>query len=142
MGITSGEKIVYPNEKFDFIKEFNNDFKYSVENENLDIMKVERICQYEEGQFKLTDVFRYKTLYERKEAILDEKEKEYLAGVIRPFRDRRFTISKIQVYDEKSEFIFIEFSEDEYIAFPYFDKGTMYKNMEIGKKYTLEELGL
>lgn len=82
--------------------------------------------------------------------ILDEKEKQYLQNVIKPFRDRVKSIAKQKIYS-KYEYISIRFSvpldisyycSTNYIYLPYFIKGTMYKNMEVGKEYTLEELGL
>lgn len=82
--------------------------------------------------------------------ILDRKEKEYLQNVIKPFRDRVKSISKQKIYS-KYEYISIRFfvpldisyyCSTNYIYLPYFIKGTMYKNMEVDKEYTLEELGL
>lgn len=70
--------------------------------------------------------------------ILDEKEKEYLSAVIKPFRDRVKYIKKVE---DIGEYITIGL-KDENLLFPYFDKGTMYKGMELDKKYTLKELGL
>ena len=79
-------------------------------------------------------------------AILDEKEKEYLSAVIKPFRDK--VISIANYYEESIDNNFIEIevknycNENQYVSLPYFKKGTMYKGMEEYKKYTLEELGL
>ena len=75
--------------------------------------------------------------------ILDEKEKEYLSAVIKPFRDSVVAIIKSQ-YDDYYEFIQIEVNQEmyEYVNLPNFKKGVMYKSMEIDKGYTLEELGL
>lgn len=70
--------------------------------------------------------------------ILDEEEKEYLSAVIRPFKDRIEFISKSRMFDD---YICIGLN-DEAIILPYFKKGTMYKGMELYKKYTLKELGL
>ena len=82
--------------------------------------------------------------------ILDKQEKEYLRNVIKPFRNRVKYITKeaeINAYESivmdvinplNASFYF----GTEYINLPYFKQGTMYKNMEVGKKYTLEELGL
>ena len=70
--------------------------------------------------------------------ILDEKEKEYLSAVIRPFRDR---IEYIKKMENIREYITI-YLKNERLYFPYFDKGTMYKGMELDKKYTLKELDL
>jgi hypothetical protein len=76
----------------------------------------------------------------KKEEILDDKEKEYLRAVIKPFRDRVKYIRKGDFI--KYEYISFYIKDDDIISFPNFKKGTMYKNMEIDKKYTLEELGL
>lgn len=70
--------------------------------------------------------------------ILDEKEKEYLSAVIRPFKDRIKFIAKRKMFDD---YICICLN-DEAISLPYFKKGTMYKGMELYKEYTLKELGL
>lgn len=70
--------------------------------------------------------------------ILDEEEKEYLSAVIRPFKDRIEFIAKSRMFDD---YISIGLN-DEAISLPYFKKGTMYKGMELYKKYTLKELGL
>lgn len=85
-----------------------------------------------------------------KRDILDRKEKQYLQNVIKPFRNRVKYITKeteINAYESivmdvinplNASFYF----GTEYINLPYFKQGTMYNNMEVGKKYTLEELGL
>ena len=78
--------------------------------------------------------------------ILDKEEKEYLSNVIKPFRKHIINIRKIQNY--KYEFIEIVIYSNvegvscEVISFPYFNKGKMYKGIEINKEYTLKELGL
>lgn len=75
--------------------------------------------------------------------VLTEKEKEYLSNVIKPFRDKVRLISKHS--NDNGQFISIEIEEKPHnnnIFFPYFEEGSMYKGMEIGKYYTLEELEL
>lgn len=75
--------------------------------------------------------------------ILNEKEKEYLSSVIKPFRDKVSLISKRS--NDNGQFISIEIEEKPHnnnMFFPYFEKGSMYKGMEINKYYTLEELDL
>ena len=72
--------------------------------------------------------------------ILDEKEKEYLSYVIKPFRSKVISICKCAIY--KSEWIQIGIDNDTTMAFPMFEKGTMYEGMAINKKYSTEELGL
>lgn len=82
----------------------------------------------------------YETIYKREEPILDDKEKEYLDNIIRPFKDRVTYIAKRQV--NEFQYIFIRLKDDEYIVLPVFKKDTMYKNMKLQKNYTLKELGL
>ena len=73
--------------------------------------------------------------------ILDEKEKEYLSAVIKPFRNDVEYIEK-RIFSTGAEYIRICLTEDETVNFPNFKRGTMYKGMEANKCYTLEELGL
>ena len=79
-----------------------------------------------------------------KQPVLDEAEKRYLSNVIKPFRNKIEYIDKY--IDENGEYISLiyrDLSDRTFaIAFPSFKKGTMYKGMEIGKRYTLEKLGL
>lgn len=76
---------------------------------------------------------------EHKEQILDDAEKRYLKGVIRPFRDKVTAICKVN--DIESDYIVICL-EFENVCLPDFPTGTMYKGMKKGHDYTLEELGL
>ena len=88
------------------------------------------------------DVFRKWLDAEHIEPILDDAERAYLSAVIRPFRDMVMYLIK------SDEIIVISFkykSGDNQWSYdvahlPYF--GTMYKGMEVGRKYTIEELGL
>lgn len=73
--------------------------------------------------------------------ILTEKEKAYLSTVIKPFREKVEYVYKICLEIDKREYLEISL-ENGVISFPYFEKGTMYKGMKYGKRYTLEELGL
>lgn len=91
------------------------------------------------SSYKVLKLERPQTIYEFKE-ILDEKEKEYLSAVIKPFKNRIDYIKKIDLTGR--EFIYIYLKNDEDIDFPYFKKGTMYKGMKLGRQYTLKELGL
>ena len=77
-----------------------------------------------------------------KKPILDEAERRYLKNVIRPFKDKISCICKNQTVISKSEWIRLVLKSDLCIEFPCFENGTMYKGMEVGKKYTLEDLGL
>ncbi len=84
-----------------------------------------------------------KLTLEVEEPILDKKEKEYLSGVIRPFRDRIRYITKNAyiMSGDKREFISI-CTFNGVTPLPYFKAGTMYTNMELNKEYTLEDLDL
>lgn len=84
----------------------------------------------------------YKTVYEYKQEILDEVEKRYLKGVIRPFRSKVLKIVKKYDTFTDLEYIRIIIKDDTSLEFPSFSKNTMYKGMKKDKKYTLEELGL
>lgn len=83
---------------------------------------------------------KYETIYKREEPILDEKEKEYLCNVIRPFRNSVKCIVKYTNYVDECITIFFENNNPIYL--PYFKANTMYKKMKVDKSYTLEELGL
>ena len=82
--------------------------------------------------------------HEVKKTILDQAEKEYLSAIIKPFRD--MVTSVIKYESSIYEYIAIRYRDlEEYIGtvrLPSFKKDTMYKGMEIGKAYSLNELGL
>ena len=86
----------------------------------------------------------YQTVYEVKEEVLDEAEKRYLRGVIRPFRDKVKTIRKTDntMNGKDNEYLTITLREEPNMDFPNFEPNTMYKGMELYKEYTLKELGL
>lgn len=78
-----------------------------------------------------------------KKEILDEAEKEYLHAVIKPFKKQIVFIILRELSVESGRiYVHIELNNNDFIVLPNFKQGTMYKNMEIGRKYTLEELGL
>ena len=85
---------------------------------------------------------KVKLTLEIEEPILDDAERKYLSGVIRPFRDRVENIQKNGIYPKGKERIVIAYNNSLYMPFPVFKEGTMYKGMELNKEYTLEELGL
>lgn len=71
--------------------------------------------------------------------ILDDAEKRYLRGVIRPFKNKVKSILKLSI---ANEWIVIQMDDSYEIDLPKFKKGTMYQGMEGNRRYTLEELGL
>lgn len=80
---------------------------------------------------------------EHKEPILDDVEKKYLSAVIKPFRNKIYTIVKWRSNSGDSEWLsFIGKVKFCTFYLPNFKAGTMYKGMEVGRRYTLEELGL
>ena len=86
-------------------------------------------------------------IVKKAKSILDDIEKKYLGNIIKPFRKKNIiTIRKIQNYNyEFIEIVIysnVEGVSCEVISFPYFNKGKMYKGIEINKEYTLKELGL
>ena len=74
--------------------------------------------------------------------VLDDVEKEYLSYVIKPFRKRIKYVYKYSCENGDSERIVVITKDCDYLDFPKFKKGSMYKNMKVGKEYSLEELGL
>lgn len=132
--LKDGDKCTLKNEQVIFVDKtsnygfsnINKQLKYF--NDDVSIVKVERPVKYE-------------TMFERKEEILDEVEKKYLADVVRPFRSKVRSVYKMVSICSNKEFICIQL-RDENFTLPYFKKGTMYKEMQTGKRYTLEKLGL
>ena len=82
----------------------------------------------------------YTTVYEYKPEILNEVEKRYLRGVIRPFRDKVKFIALKSLCSSEA-FVLIKLENDS-TSLPVFEINTMYKGMKPDKEYTLEELGL
>lgn len=83
--------------------------------------------------------------------ILNDAERTHLKRAIKPFRDkvRRIVKTKeISTFMKNREFILIYFTDEMqrdntlFVILEDFEEGTMYKGMEEGKQYALEELGL
>lgn len=80
--------------------------------------------------------------------VLDDVEKRYLRGVIRPFRDRVDMIQKNKSSLDGYEFIrmYVRYPNSialsSVLTLPAFKSGTMYAGMELEKEYTLAELEL
>lgn len=123
----------------------------------MDTMKFLRNASIDsfEGTFIVKDIWSDKcveltnTLFvnvvvlDKVEEILDNKEKEYLKKVIKPFRNRIKYIKLGNSFEEYGAvFIIAQLENDDTMTLPNFKKGTMYKNMEVNRKYTLKELGL
>lgn len=83
------------------------------------------------------------------EQILNDVEKKYLSAVIKPFRDKVNYICKVDFvnFDNPEgcvyQHIIIVLDDSSEVVLPLFLKrGVMYKGMEEGHVYFLEELGL
>lgn len=130
--LKDGDKCILKNGQVIFVDKtsdygFSNiDKQLKYFNDDASIVRVERPVKYE-------------TMFERKEEILDEVEKKYLADVIRPFRKHIMFISKTGFDGE--EFLKIDFKRPvNSFSLPFFKKNSMYKGMKVDQKYTLEEL--
>lgn len=124
------ENKLYGSNHFVSLTYYTEDLKDANGDEEYDIIKIERPDQYE-------------TVFERKEEILDETEKRYLASVIKPFKNKIETIEKtIKIGDSSLCYLNIYIKNDDIANLPNFKKDSMYKGMEPERKYTLEELGL
>ena len=87
----------------------------------------------------------YRKLIKLPKPILDEKEKEYLSYVIKPFRDRIKYFYKYPCGNDEYEAICVIMGTNGYfgyLAFPKFEKDSMYKGVIRNKEYSLDDLGL
>lgn len=78
--------------------------------------------------------------------VLTDEEKEYLSNVVKPWRNKVKTITKYWgTGDCVNEFIqicYIQNGFDYYMSLPQFERGLMYRGIELEKAYTLDDLGL
>ena len=74
--------------------------------------------------------------------VLTDEEKEYLSYVIKPFREDVLKISKFKSKVLKNKEVIGFETPNGFMIFPPFEKDKMYKNMELNKAYTLDDLGL
>lgn len=103
---------------------------------------------YEEWEYAIYDTFlhlldgKYEVIKLPK-SILAKEERNYLSKVIKPFREKIQHISKLT--GKNGEYICIDIRydwEEDSILLPRFAAGTLYKGMEIGKEYSVKDLGL
>ncbi len=143
--LRNGDIVIYRNGEKRIVNKTANKIVHMEDFRNLSFY----LCDFREDltntngcEYDIIKIYQaeYKTVFSREE-ILDKAEKRYLAGVIRPFRDKVKDIYKKQKWSNDREFINIILKEDT-LDLPYFKKGTMYKGMETGRNYTLKELGL
>ena len=103
---------------------------------------------YEEWEYAIYDTFlhlldgKYEVVKLSK-SILTEQERHYLSSVVKPFREKILHISKLSSKNGESICIDIRYDwEEDSIVLPKFAAGTLYKGMEIGKEYSVKDLGL
>ena len=119
-------------------------FKYKLDEEGLIFW--EEGCQKWLGSEGLSSLLTGKAkIIKLPKQILTDAEKRYLSNVIEPFRDRIMYINKVKA--SRGEYIAIHLNHytgglPDSAMLPEFEEETMYKGMELGREYTLEELGL
>lgn len=146
MGIYLGKVVTISKIKYDSgyaeyeIDEDKSDYdcKWSFYPEDI-VKKVSKGTFFKKLPNDFTGTINVVNGYVLKPQILDEEEKRYLEGVIRPFRDKVDHVAKHGICNK--EYIYIDL-EDDILQLPYFSTNTMYKGMEIDEGYTLKELGL
>lgn len=134
-------------QEFEF---YDDKYKFVLENDNKENLHLltqhpinEKMYEYDENLLNIIN--NLDKIHPIKKPILDEKEKKYLEAVLRPFKDGIISIELKTSRTDAYIFIVIQSAvacRDESMSFPAFKLGTMYKGMEIGNQYTLEELGL
>lgn len=93
-----------------------------------------------------------RSIYE--DPVLDDVERRYLGNFLRPFRKRVEYVFKKRQYDGQEQIV-VKFKNNNnnnpkmsdgyfnnFMYFPLFDGGKMYKGMTVGTKYSLDMLGL
>lgn len=103
-------------------------------------------CQIElkSGELPTTAILEW-MLQPYEKPILDDKEREYLSAVIKPYKNKVIGITKVNDEYAKKCYIRIVINGTdgrEAVNLPYFKGNTMYKGMKDFKDYTVEELGL
>ncbi|MCI9434067.1 MAG: hypothetical protein HFI86_02160 [Bacilli bacterium] len=133
-----GEKLyLQPNMKVDDLYKYIYYDLYRIKIE--DIIMVQRYTPSN----KYKGYYDLYTIYECKE-ILDDKEKEYLRGVIKPFRNKIKLIKKEkEIFDNMNKISFLFDNNYGWYSLPPFCVSkNYYKQMELNKEYNLDELGL
>ena len=139
LGVELGEEFKIDNDGLPW-----KSFKYKLDEEGLIFW--EEGCQKWLGSEGLSSLLTGKAkIIKLPKQILTDSEKRYLSNVIEPFKDRVNYIIKTE--NSLGEYIAIHSHlytgwRSDVTLLPEFEKETMYKGMEINKRYTLDELGL
>ena len=130
--------------------EINKEFKIEGHDDNLKFKFTEnRFLQSYGDVYGRVDSISIMTVLEGRakiiklpKPILTDEEKEYLSYVIKPFREDVLKISKFKSKVLKNKEVIGFETPNGFMIFPPFEKDKMYKNMELNKGYTLDDLGL
>ena len=130
--------------------EINEEFKIEGHDDNLKFKFTEnRFLQSYGDVYGWVDSISIMTILEGRakiiklpKPILTDEEKEYLSYVIKPFREDVLKISKFKSKVLKNKEVIGFETPNGFMIFPPFEKDKMYKNMELNKAYTLDDLGL
>ena len=130
--------------------EINEEFKIEGHDDNLKFKFTEnRFLQSYGDVYGWVDSISIMTVLEGRakiiklpKPILTDEEKKYLSYVIKPFREDVLKISKFKSKVLKNKEVIGFETPNGFMIFPPFEKDKMYKNMELNKAYTLDDLGL
>ena len=130
--------------------EINEEFKIEGHDDNLKFKFTEnRFLQSYGDVYGWVDSISIMTVLEGRakiiklpKPVLTDEEKEYLSYVIKPFREDVLKISKFKSKVLKNKEVIGFETPNGFMIFPPFEKDKMYKNMELNKAYTLDDLGL
>ena len=134
-----------------YLKEFNDDTIYfmNIKTSGLetDLSCFDADLNHREGSnwdFSIVRIYEDYTLknllWERKEPLLTNEEREWLSAVIKPFRDK---VDKIYIDGYSAEYLNIEFKNgDNFTSVDIDNIPYKFEGLEKDKEYTLGEIGL
>ena len=107
---------------------------YHTEGEYWEKASFDTLCNLLNGKYEVIKLPK---------SILTKQERNYLLSIVKPFKEKVQHISKLSSKDGESICIDIRYDwEEDSIMLPKFAAGTLYKGMEIGKEYSVKDLGL
>ena len=88
----------------------------------------------------------YRKLIKLPKPVLTDEEKEYLSNMVKPWTNKIKTITNYwgtgNCVNEFIQICYIQDGFNYYMSLPQFERGSMYKGMELERDYSLEELDL
>ena len=139
LGLELGENFRFKSRLIDLSTyefKFTEDYLmyYHTEGEYWEKASFDTLCDLLNGKYEVIKLPK---------SILTEEERNYLSSVVKPFKEKILHISKLSSKDGESICIDIRYDwEEDSIVLPKFAAGTLYKGMEIGKEYSVKDLGL